>query len=187
MNEELEFVFDSTKEAMNKSVAHLEKELVKVRAGRANPSMLEGVRVDYYGASTPLSQVANINTPDARTLTVQPWEKKMIAEIEKAILVANLGFNPSNNGDYVIINIPPLTEDRRKDLVKKARAEAEEARVGIRNSRKEANEEIKKLGKEGLSEDVAKDAEGEVQKLTDMYIKKVDDVLAHKESEIMAI
>lgn len=187
MNEELEFVFDSTKEAMNKSVAHLEKELVKVRAGRANPSMLEGVRVDYYGASTPLSQVANINTPDARTLTVQPWEKKMIAEIEKAILVANLGFNPSNNGDYVIINIPPLTEDRRKDLVKKARAEAEEARVGIRNSRKEANEEIKKLGKEGLSEDVAKDAEAEVQKLTDMYIKKVDDVLAHKESEIMAI
>lgn len=187
MNEELEFIFDSTKEAMNKSVAHLEKELVKVRAGRANPSMLEGVRVDYYGASTPLSQVANINTPDARTLTVQPWEKKMISEIEKAILVANLGFNPSNNGDYVIINIPPLTEDRRKDLVKKARAEAEEARVGIRNSRKEANEEIKKLGKEGLSEDVTKDAEAEVQKLTDSYIKKVDDVLAHKETEIMAI
>lgn len=187
MDEELDLIFETTREGMDKSLNHLEKELLKVRAGRANPSMLEGVRVDYYGASTPLAQVANVNTPDARTLTVQPWEKKMIPEIEKAILNANLGLNPMNNGDIIIINIPPLTEDRRKDLVKKARAEAEEARVGIRNSRKEANEEIKRLGKDGLSEDLAKDAEARVQKITDNYIKKVDDILEHKESEIMAV
>lgn len=187
MNEELDLVFDTAKEQMEKAILHMEKELVKIRAGRANPSMLEGIKVEYYGALTPLSQVSNISTPDARTLAVQPWEKKMISEIEKAILAANLGFNPMNNGDQIMINIPPLTEDRRKDLVRRSKAEAEDARVGIRNARKEAMEEIRKLGKDGLSEDLVKDAETEVQKITDGYTKRVDVVLEKKESEIMAI
>lgn len=187
MDEELELIFDTSKEQMVKAIDHLEKALVKIRAGRANPSMLEGVRVEYYGNMTPLSQVSNINTPDARTLSVQPWEKTLMPDIERAIIAANLGLNPMNNGEMIIINIPPLTEERRKDLVKRARAEAEDAKVGIRNARKEMMDEIKKLGKDGLSEDLVKDAEGEAQTLTDQYVKNIDGILEKKESEIMAI
>ncbi len=185
--EEIEFILDSTKESMNGSIAHLEKEFLNIRAGKASPQMLGGVFVDYYGSQTPLSQVANINVPDARTITVTPWEKSMLHPIEKAIMIANLGFNPMNNGDNIIISVPALTEERRRDLVKQAKAEAEEAKIGIRNARKDANTEIKKLEKEGTSEDVCKSAEEDVQKLTDAFIKKIDEHLAIKEAEIMKV
>jgi len=187
MNEELQFIFDAARESMGQSIVHLEKELLKIRAGRANPAMLNSVNVDYYGSSTPLSQVSNINSPDARTLTVQPWEKSMIQEIEKAILNSGLGLNPMNNGESVIINIPPLTEERRRDLVKQAKAEGEHARVSIRNARKDANDEIKKLVNDGLSEDLAKDAESEIQGFTNAYNEKVDKHMARKEEEIMHV
>jgi ribosome recycling factor len=183
--EELDMVLEMAQENMQKSVTHLEQELVKIRAGRANPNMLDGVRVEYYGSVTPLNQLSNINAPDARTLTIQPWDKSMIPDIEKAIMNANLGLNPQNNGEAVILNIPALTEERRKDLVKRTRAEAEEARISIRNARKEANDEIKKL--DGLSEDEVKDAEDRVQGLTNKHIQKVDEVLEHKEADIMKV
>lgn len=183
--EDIDIILDSAGEQMSESIKHLEKELLKIRAGRANPAMLSTVKVEYYGSLAPLSQVANISTPDARTLQVQPWEKSMISEIEKAILNSNLGLNPQNNGEVVMINIPPLTEERRKDLVKQAKAAAEHARVGIRNARKEANDEVKKL--EGVSEDLVKDAEGRVQGVTDKYVKKVDDIIEKKEAEIMHV
>ncbi len=185
--EEIEFILDSTKESMNGSIAHLEKEFLNIRAGKASPQMLGGVFVDYYGSQTPLSQVANINVPDARTITVTPWEKSMLHPIEKAIMIANLGFNPMNNGDNIIISVPPLTEERRRDLVKQAKAEAEDAKIGIRNARKDANTDIKKLEKEGTSEDVCKKAEEDVQKLTDAYIKKIEEHLVIKEAEIMKV
>jgi len=185
--EEIEFILDSTKELMEGSVAHLEKEFVNIRAGKASPAMLGGVKVDYYGAQTPLSQVANINTPDARTITIAPWEKNMLHPIEKAIMIANLGFNPMNNGDNIIINVPALTEERRRDLVKQAKVEAEDAKIGVRNARKDANTEIKKLEKDGMSEDICKSAEDDVQALTNNYIKKIDDLLAVKEAEIMKV
>jgi ribosome recycling factor len=185
--EEIEFILDSTKESMNGSIAHLEKSFLNIRAGKASPQMLGSVFVEYYGAQTPLAQIANVNTPDARTLTIQPYEKSMLQTIEKAIMVANLGFNPMNNGDVIIISVPPLTEERRRDLVKQAKSEAEEAKIGIRNHRKDANTDIKKLEKEGLSEDVCKGAEEEVQKLTDGFIKKVEELLVHKEAEIMKV
>jgi ribosome recycling factor len=185
--EEIDFILDSTKESMEGSLMHLEKEFLNIRAGKATPAMLGGVKVDYYGAQTPLSQVANINTPDARTITVQPWEKSMLHPIEKAIMIANLGFNPMNNGDNIIINVPALTEERRRDLAKQAKAEAEDAKIGIRNARKDANTEIKKLEKDGMSEDVCKSAEDDVQNLTNSYIKKIDDLLAVKEAEIMKV
>ncbi|WP_439131117.1 ribosome recycling factor [Polaribacter sp.] len=184
MNEEVEFVLDTAKEAMNGAIAHLEKELKSIRAGKATPAMLSTVMVDYYGSQTPLAQVANVNTPDARTLSIQPWEKNMLQEIEKAIQIANLGFNPMNNGDVIMINVPPLTEERRKNLAKQAKAEAEEAKVGVRNDRKEANNELKKLD---ISEDMLKIAESEVQKLTDTFTKLIDDKLAVKEKEILTI
>lgn len=187
MEEEIDLILESAKESMQKSIDHLEKALLKIRAGRANPSMLEGVKVDYYGTPTPLSQVSNINTPDARTLSVQPWEKTLIPEIEKAIMNANLGFNPNNNGEAVIVSIPPLTEERRRDLVKLAKNEAEDSRVGIRSARKDANSEIKTLEKDGLAEDMAKDLESQIQNLTDSYIKKVEDHLVKKEEDIMKI
>ncbi|KAB2813600.1 ribosome recycling factor [Phaeocystidibacter luteus] len=187
MEEEIDLILETTKESMQRSIEHLEKALLKIRAGRANPSMLGGVKVDYYGTLTPLSQVSNINTPDARTLSVQPWEKSLIPEIEKAIMNANLGFNPNNNGEAVIVSIPPLTEERRRDLVKIAKAEAEDSRIGIRTARKDANDEIKKLEKDGLPEDTVKDIEGEIQELTNAYIKKVDDHLVKKEEDIMKI
>lgn len=187
MEEELEFILDATKEAMTGSIKHLEKELMKIRAGKANPSMLDSVSVDYYGALTPLNQVANVNTMDARTLSIQPWEKSMLEGIEKAIINSNLGLNPQNNGETILINIPALTEERRRDLVKMAKAEGEYARVGIRNSRKEANDGIKKLQKDGLSEDLCKNQETEIQKLTDSFNKKVDDLVAAKEKDIMTV
>ncbi len=187
MTEEIDFILESTQESMTGSIAHLEKEFVNIRAGKASPAMIGGVFVDYYGSATPISQVANINVPDARTITIQPWEKNMLHPIEKAIMVANLGFNPMNNGDNIIINVPPLTEERRRDLVKQAKAEAEDAKIGVRNARKDANNEIKKLEKEGTSEDMCKSAEDEVQNLTNSYIKKIDEILAVKEAEIMKV
>ena len=185
--EEIEFILDSTEESMVGSIAHLEKEFLNIRAGKASPQMLGSVFVDYYGAQTPLSQIANVNIPDARTITIQPYEKNMLQVIEKAIMVANIGFNPMNNGDVIIINVPALTEERRRDLVKQAKAESEDAKIGIRNARKDANTEIKKLEKDGTSEDICKSAEDDVQKLTDAFIRKVDEHLAHKEAEIMKV
>lgn len=182
--EDINFIMDVAKEAMEKSLEHLDKAFINIRAGKANPAMLSSVKMEYYGTQTPLSQVANINTPDAQTLSVQPWDKTQISEIEKAILVANLGFNPSNNGESVIINIPPLTEERRRELVKLAKAESENAKVGVRNARKEANNELKKTE---LSEDQLGNAEVDVQTLTDDYIKKIDDKYASKEDEIMTV
>jgi ribosome recycling factor len=187
MTEEIDFIIESTEESMNGSIAHLEKSFLNIRAGKASPQMLGSVFVDYYGAQTPLSQVANINTPDARTLTIQPYEKSMLNPIEKAILIANLGFNPMNNGDLVIISVPPLTEERRRDLVKQAKAIAEQAKVSIRNARKDANDSIKTLKNDGLSEDIAKAAEAEVQDYTAAYSTKVEALLAEKEVDIMTI
>lgn len=172
---------------MRKSVEHLEHELTKVRAGAANPGMLEGVRVDYYGSMVPLAQVSAINTGDARTLFVKPWEKKMIDPIEKAIIGANLGFNPSNNGESVIIHVPMLTEERRKGLVKAAHAEGEHAKVGIRSSRQKAMEAIKAAKKDGMPEDHAKDLESQVEKLTATYNKQVDALIDAKEKDIMKV
>ena len=187
MTEEIEFILDSTKESMIGSIAHLEKEFLNIRAGKATPQMLGSVFVDYYGAQTPLSQISNVNVPDARTITVQPYEKSMVHPIEKAIMIANIGFNPMNNGDVIIINVPALTEERRRDLAKQAKVEAEDAKIGIRNARKEANTDIKKLEKDGTSEDICKSAEEDVQKLTDSFIRKVEEVLAAKEVEIMKV
>lgn len=187
MNEELELVYEECKEAMHAAVDHLNSELSKVRAGRANPAMLEGVKLDYYGTLTPLSQVSNINTPDARTLSIQPWEKGMLAEIEKAIINSNLGLNPQNNGELVMINLPPLTEERRKQLVKTCRAEGENSKVSIRNVRKEAMDQLKKLKSDGMPEDIIKGAEDEVQKFTNEYTKKVDNLLDAKEKDILTV
>lgn len=187
MEEELDLIYESATEQMDKALEHLEKELLKIRAGRANPVMLRGVMVDYYGSMTPISQVANVNASDARTLMVQPWEKAMIQPIETAIINANLGFNPQNNGEAVIINIPPLTEERRIQLVKQAKAEAENCKVSIRNARKEALDEIKKLAKDGLPEDAAKAAEEEIQTIVNNKSAKADDFLTIKEKDIMTI
>ncbi|WP_024772304.1 MULTISPECIES: ribosome recycling factor [Aquimarina] len=187
MNEEIDFIIDSTKESMQAAITHLEKKLLNIRAGKASPAMLGSVMVEYYGSPTPLNQVGNVSTPDARTITIQPFDKSVIPEIEKGIQIANLGFNPMNNGESVIISVPPLTEERRKDLAKQAKAEAEDSKVGIRNDRKNANNEIKKLEKDGLSEDLAKNTEVDIQALTDTYIKKVDEMLSHKEKEIMTV
>ncbi|WP_116770284.1 ribosome recycling factor [Maribacter litoralis] len=184
MNEEIQFVLDATKEGMEAAIAHLEREFLKIRAGKASPTMLSSVMVDYYGSQTPLSQVANINTPDGRTISVQPWEKGMLQEIEKAIMNANLGFNPMNNGDMIIINVPPLTEERRIQLTKQAKAEAEHAKVGVRSARQDANKEIKDLD---ISEDLQKNATADVQDLTDIYTKKIDAFLDKKEAEIMKV
>lgn len=185
--EDIDFVLESTEESMNGSIAHLEKEFSNIRAGKANPAMIGGVFVDYYGSATLISQVANINIPDARTITVTPWERNMLHPIEKAIQNANIGFNPMNNGDLIIISVPPLTEERRRDLAKQAKSEAEDAKIGIRNARQDANKEIKKLEKDGLSEDVCKTAEEEVQDLTNTFIRKVDELLSLKEAEIMKV
>jgi ribosome recycling factor len=187
MDEEVQLYLDDTKESMEKAVNHFHSEMQKLRAGKANPTILEGIHVDYYGASTPLAQVANINSPDAKSLVIQPWEKKMIDPIEKAILAANIGITPMNNGDVVRLNFPPLTEERRKLLVKQVKHESENARVSIRNSRRDFIEEIKKMQKDGLPEDVAKTAEEKVDKLTEAFYRKVDDVVAYKEKEIMTI
>ena len=168
MNEDLEIILDMAKESMSNAISHLEKKLINIRAGKANPNMLTNVFVDYYGTNTPISQVANINTPDGRTLIVQPWDKSMLQEIEKGIEIANLGFNPMNNGENVIINIPVLTEERRRELVKQAKSEVEEAKIAIRNARKDANNEIKKT--EDFSEDLKKNSELDIQEITDKNI-----------------
>ena len=184
MDEDVKFILDSTKESMDASISHLETALVKIRAGKASPMMLSTVMVEYYGSQTPLSQVSNINTPDARTISVQPWEKSLLGEIETAIMNANLGFNPMNNGEMVIINVPPLTEERRIQLVKQTKAEAEDAKVSVRSARQDANKELKALD---ISEDLLSNAEVDVQELTDSYSKKIDSILANKEAEIMKV
>lgn len=172
---------------MDKAIDHAEGELQKIRAGKANPSMLDDVQVDYYGSPTPLNQVGSVNTPDARTIVIQPWEKSLLSAIEKAIMEANLGVNPQNDGVIIRINVPPLTEERRRDLVKKAKAEAETGKIAIRNIRKDANEKIRRLKSEGVSEDEMKVGEHEVQKLTDSYIQKVDQLSEAKEKDIMTV
>ena len=184
MTEEIEMALEMAREAMDKAIKHMESELTKVRAGKAHPAMLDSVKVDYYGSTTPLSQVANVNSTDARTLTVQAWEKSMLDPIATAIINANLGLNPMNNGESILINIPALTEERRRDLTKRARAEGEHARVGIRNARKDANDFIKSAKADGLSEDLAKDGEAQIQAVTDSYVKQIDTILAAKEVEI---
>lgn len=185
MNEDIKFILDSAKEAMDAAIKHLEKQFVNIRAGKASPAMLGSVMVDYYGSQTPLSQVANVNTPDGRTITVQPWEKSMLQEIERGIAYANLGFNPMNNGETIIINVPPLTEERRINLAKLAKAEAEDAKVGVRSARKDANSEIKK--QDDVSEDLQKNAEIDIQQMTDSYVSKIDHTLEVKEKEIMTV
>lgn len=187
MNEEVKMYMDEAKEQMQNAINHLENELAKIRAGKANPKILNDVLVDYYGTPTPLSQVANITVPDPRTIAVQPWEKNMLAPIQKAIMNSNLGFNPDNNGEIVRINVPALTEERRKELVKQSKGVGETAKVSIRNARRDAIDEFKKMIKDGLPEDVAKDAETEVQKITDNYNKRIDDILLQKEKDIMTI
>lgn len=187
MIEELSMIYDEFKEANQKSLNHLENELLKIRAGKASPAMLNSVMVEYYGSMTPLQQVANVNTMDARTIIVQPWEKPLINDIAKGIINANLGLNPQSNGEQLIIAVPPLTEERRRDLVKRAKTEAENAKIGVRNNRKDALDMIKDLKSEGLSEDMSKNAEEEVQKITNSYIKKVDELLELKEKDIMTI
>ncbi|MBN1927429.1 MAG: ribosome recycling factor [Prolixibacteraceae bacterium] len=187
MNEEVDIVLEMTRDNMQAAIDHLDKELVHIRAGKATPRMLDSVMVEYYGAMTPLNQVSSISTPDAKTIAIQPWEKQMIAVIEKAILNANLGFNPDNNGEIIRIFIPPLTEERRKTLVREVNKEGEAAKVSVRSSRKEANDQLKKMLKDGLSEDEEKIAVEIVQKYTDEFTKKVDELVEKKNSEIMTI
>jgi ribosome recycling factor len=187
MSELIKKQVTETKALMDKAIDHCENELQKIRAGKASPAMLDDVYVDYYGTSTPLSQIGNVNTPDARTIVVQPWEKNMLGPIEKAIMEANLGLNPQNDGVIIRLNVPPLTEERRRDLVKKAKAEAETGKIAIRNLRKDANEKIRKLKAEGVSEDEMKAGEAEIQKLTDAYIIKVDQHSEAKEKDIMTV
>lgn len=187
MDEEVQLYLDDAKERMEKALDHLEHELVRIRAGKANPSILEGIKVNYYGTNTFLNLVSNINTPDAKTLLIQPWEKNMLEPIEKAIMAANIGLTPMNNGEVIRINIPALTEERRVQLVKQVKNEGENAKISIRNTRKQTNDELKKLLKEGLSEDAEKKAEDSVQKLTDDFSKNVDQLIEAKEKEIMTI
>jgi ribosome recycling factor len=185
MNEDIQFILDTAKEAMDNAIKHLEKQFVNIRAGKASPAMLGSVMVDYYGTQTPLNQVANVNTPDGRTISVQPWEKSMLQEIERGIAYANLGFNPMNNGETIIINVPPLTEERRKELAKQAKAEAEDAKVSIRSARKDAMNDVKK--NDDVSEDIKKNTEIDVQELTDKFVKTVDNLFDIKEKEIMTV
>ncbi|SMO59246.1 ribosome recycling factor [Solitalea koreensis] len=187
MDEKIKIQLDDAKGHMEKALNHTDGELVKIRAGKAMPSMVDGVHVEYYGSPVPITQVASVNTPDARTIVIQPWEKTMISPIEKAIMEANLGFNPQNDGIVVRINVPPLTEERRKDLVKKVKAEGEHGKVTVRNIRKDANEKIKKAQKDGVAEDEAKMGEAEIQKLTDVYILKIDKLCEAKEKEILTV
>lgn len=187
MTEELQLVYDEFKAENSKSLTHLEFEMQKIRAGKATPSMLQTVMVEYYGAPTPIAQVANISTTDARTIIVQPWERTLLNDIAKGIINSNLGFAPQNNGEVLIINVPPLNEERRRDLVKKAKAEGESGKVAVRNNRKDALDMIKSLKNDGLSEDMIKDAEAEIQNITNVFIKKVDDIVDLKEKDIMTL
>jgi ribosome recycling factor len=187
MSEELSNITGHALESMDKAIGHLEAELVKIRAGRANPNMFDGLVVDYYGNPTPINQVGNISVTDARTLVIQPWEKNMLQPIERAIIAANLGVTPQNDGLIIRIFLPPLTEERRREIVKRVHQEGEHSKVAIRNIRRDAIEHIKKLKKDGLSEDLAKDSEDEVQEMTDKYISIVDKHLAQKEKEVMSV
>ncbi|MEO0064921.1 MAG: hypothetical protein RI983_247 [Bacteroidota bacterium] len=187
MSEELGLIIDDAADTMKKAILHLESELVKIRAGKANPNMLDGITVDYYGAPTPIAQVANVTVLDARTISIQPWEKNMLAQIERSIMAANIGITPQNDGVQIRLFMPPLTEERRRELVKKAGGEGEHAKVAIRNIRRDAIESVKKLQKDGLSEDAAKDAEKDIQDLTDKHIALVEKHLAAKEKEMMTV
>ena len=187
MNEEINFCLDLAREQMQESLNHLEVSLSKIRAGKASPQMLRAVVVDYYGSVTPLTQMANVTTPDSQTITIQPFDKSMIADIEQAIVNAQLGFNPSNNGEKVIINVPALTEERRRDLVKQVKIEIEKSKISCRNIRQKSNDELKKIGKEGVSEDIIRDAEESVQLITNEYTIKIDDIFSAKESDIMQV
>ncbi len=187
MTEELEMIIEDAESSMKKAISFLEIELGKIRAGKATPAMLDGISVEYYGAPTPISQVANINVMDARTISVQPWEKSTLQSIERAIIAANIGINPQNDGINIRLFLPPLTEERRKELVKKSAGEAEHAKVAIRNIRRDAIEEVKKMQKDGLSEDTAKDSEKDIQEITDRYIALIEKHLAIKEKDVMAI
>jgi len=187
MNEDVQMQLDVMNEGMQDAINHLEAELVKLRAGKANPHMLDGIKVDYYGSITPLSQIANVGTQDAQTIVIQPWEKVMIEPIEKEILKANLGFNPMNNGELIRISVPALTEERRRDLTKVVKSEGETCKISIRNSRREAIDGIKKLKDDGMSEDEQKRADDLVQKYTDDYIKKIDVIVEKKEAEVMTV
>jgi ribosome recycling factor len=187
MSEEVSLALEVADDSMQKAISHLETELVKIRAGKANPQMLDGITVDYYGTPTALNQIGNVSVLDARTLTVQPWEKNMLQPIERAIINSNIGINPQNDGNIIRLFLPPLTEERRKELVKRCQGEGEHCRVAIRNVRRDAIESIKKAQKNGLSEDAAKDAEADIQELTNKFIAMVDKHLVQKEKEIMAI
>jgi ribosome recycling factor len=187
MNEEVELIIEETKDRMQKALEHLEHELAHLRAGRANPLLLDGITSDYYGVNSPLAQVSNINTPDPKTILIQPWEKNILGTIEKAIMAANIGLTPVNNGEVIRINIPPLTEERRHQLVKQVRNEGETAKISLRNARKWANDELKRMLKEGLPEDVEKDATENVQEMVHDYSLKVDKVMATKEKDVMTV
>jgi ribosome recycling factor len=187
MEEEARFCEEMAQEKMDKAMRHLEDELMHVRAGKATPAILDGITVDYYGAITPLAQVSNIGTPDAKTIVVQPWDKTMLTVIEKAILYANIGLTPMNNGEIIRLNVPPLTEERRRNLVKQVKVLGENTKISIRNARRDANDELKKLMKTGLPEDIEVEAQDKVQKMTDDYIDNVDIVVAGKEKEIMTV
>ncbi|HTE08949.1 MAG TPA: ribosome recycling factor [Flavitalea sp.] len=187
MSDDLAFILEDAQDSMKKALDHLESELIKIRAGKANPQMLEGLTVDYYGSPTALNQVGNVSVMDARTLTIQPWEKNMLQPIERAIINANLGVTPQNDGNIIRLFMPPLTEERRKEFVKRANGEGEQSRIAIRNIRRDSIEQVKKLQKDGLSEDEAKDAEKQIQEVTDKYISLVEKHLAAKEKEIMAV
>ncbi len=185
--EEIELFLEEAKELMDKAVDHANQELAKIRAGKAMPNMLDGIMVEYYGAMTPLNQVASVNTPDARSLLIKPWEKAVLNDIERAIINSDLGLNPQNDGETIRIIVPPLTEERRLGLMKQVKAEAENGKISIRNARKDVNDSLKKLLKEGVSEDLVKDAEAEVQKLTDAHTAKIDQLVVAKEADIMTI
>ncbi|MEO6404180.1 MAG: ribosome recycling factor [Ferruginibacter sp.] len=187
MTDDLSSIISTATDTMSKAINHLEAELVRIRAGKANPNMLDGIMADYYGNPTAINQVANVMAMDARTISVQPWEKNMLQVIERAIIAANIGINPQNDGNIIRLFLPPLTEERRKELVKRCNAEGEQAKIAVRNIRRDSIEDIKKLQKDGLSEDQAKDAEKEMQDLTDKYISLVEKHLAAKEKEIMAV
>jgi ribosome recycling factor len=187
MDELVKMVLDDTRDKMEKSIKHLENQLIKIRAGKASTHIVDGIVVDYYGVMTPLNQVSNIGTPDPKTVIIQPWDKNMISPIEKAIMQANIGITPENNGELIRLSIPPLTEERRRELVKQVKHEGEDTKVGIRNARREANEELKALQKDGLPEDEEKNGEAEVQKITDQYIERVDRELETKEKDIMTV
>jgi ribosome recycling factor len=185
--EEVKLYLDDANETMQKAVQHVNIEFSRIRAGKANVGILDGIRVDYYGTQTPLSQMAALSTPDGRTITVKPFEKSMLMDVERAVRDSDIGINPQNDGEMIRLSIPPLTEERRKGLVKQAKHEAEEGKISIRNIRKSTNEDLRKLLKDGISEDVIKDAETKVQKLTDTYIAKIDELMVQKENEIMTV